>query len=76
MSRDDRTTTNRWRWIGALAVAYVLAVVIDLVVGGSYPGVIPALGFAGCALLIAVSKWLAGHLQRPEGSRPGGGLDG
>jgi hypothetical protein len=49
------------------AVAAAVAVVADLAVDDPVPGRIPALGFAGCALIILASKGLGkALLSRPE----------
>jgi len=42
----------------AAAVAAVLAVIADLALGVSSPGLIAATGFLGCAALILGAKWV------------------
>lgn len=59
------------RWVIALAVALAVALVAELAAGVDHPALMPAFGFAGCILLIAVAKGLGGLLARPEGTRAG-----
>lgn len=51
------------------AAVFAVAVAADLLRGADYafPGYYAAFGFAGCVLIVLVSKWLGKHLlQRSE----------
>jgi hypothetical protein len=48
-------------------VAFVSALVADLLLGESPPGYMAVFAFAGCIVIILASKWLGKiALQRPE----------
>jgi hypothetical protein len=52
-------------------IALVIGLALDLLVGASPPGYGALIGFAGCVVIIVVSKWLGSlFLARPEDFYP------
>lgn len=55
------------RKLAVIAGVFIVAVVVDLAVGADLPGYDAFLGFAGCVVIVVVSKWLGKKvIQRPE----------
>lgn len=55
------------RALPVIAVAVVVGLVLDVVVGYSAPGYPAALGLGGCVLIIVASKWVGKRwLQKPQ----------
>jgi hypothetical protein len=53
--------------LGVAGAGLVVAVLADLALGASPPGVTAVIGLGGCVLIVVASKWLgAALLQRPE----------
>ena len=55
------------RKLAVTAGVFLVAVIVDLIVGADVPGYDALLGFVGCVVIIIGSKWLGKKvIQRPE----------